>query len=94
MRKIRFLRRPEVQERFGRVGASTIGNRVRAKLLTRPVPLCGSNASRAPGAAVGWPEHEIDEITAAVLAGKSDTELRLIVERLEADRAVHDAIAA
>lgn len=94
MQKINFLPRAEVRSRFGGISDSTIGNRVRARLLTHGIPLCGSNNDRAPGAKVFWPEHEINEISAAILAGKSDSQLREIVERLETQRVQPERVAA
>lgn len=33
-----------------------------------------------------WAEHEVDEVNRAILAGKSDEEIRKIVERIHRDR--------
>lgn len=46
-------------------------------LMTRPVKL---------GTASAWPAHEIDAINRARIAGKSDEEIRQLVQKLEADR--------
>ena len=35
---------------------------------------------------VGWPEHEINAIIAARVAGKSDDEIKVLVSELEAAR--------
>ena len=36
--------------------------------------------------AVGWPDHEVDAIIAARIAGKSDEAIRALVSELEAAR--------
>lgn len=36
---------------------------------------------------VAWLEHEIDEVVKARIIGKSDSEIRTLVKKLEADRA-------
>ena len=36
--------------------------------------------------AVGWPIEEVESLNAARIAGKSDTEIRALVTRLENDR--------
>jgi len=40
------------------------------------------------GRAVGWPEHEVDAINRARIAGKSEAEIRELVTQLEADRQI------
>lgn len=47
-------------------------------LFTHPVSI-GARA-------VGWPDHEVEAINAARIAGKSDDEIRALVKRLEAAR--------
>lgn len=37
---------------------------------------------------VGWPEHEIDAILLARIAGKTDAEIRELVAKLDAARRV------
>ncbi|MCB1850773.1 MAG: AlpA family phage regulatory protein [Gammaproteobacteria bacterium] len=38
--------------------------------------------------AVGWPEHEVDAINSARIAGKTDSQIRELVIKLEAARKV------
>ncbi len=61
-------------------GRSTLYMKISNGLWTRPVRI-GSRA-------VGWPDHEVDAILSARIAGKSDTEIRQLVKQLEADRAL------
>jgi prophage regulatory protein len=51
---------------------------IAAGLMTRGVKL-GKRA-------VGWPAHEVKTIVRARVAGKSDSELRSLVDRLHAQR--------
>lgn len=57
---------------------STLYLRISQGLWTKPVSL-GERA-------VGWPADEVAAINAARIAGKSDTEIRALVERLHAAR--------
>jgi prophage regulatory protein len=57
---------------------STLYLRISQGLFTKPISL-GSRA-------VGWPEHEIDTINAARIAGMSNDEIRELVIELEATR--------
>ncbi len=41
----------------------------------------------------GWPAHEIEAINMAMVAGKSDEELRELVKRMVSDRASLDPMA-
>ena len=79
MDEIRFIRLPAVMQLRGRGRASTYTD-VRAGLLTEPVEL-GSGS-------VGWPEHEIQAINRARLAGKSVQEIRDLVAALHSARKV------
>lgn len=74
---IYFLPRREVAARMNRCLAS-IYRDIDAGVLTRPVPL-GLRA-------VGWPEHEIDAIARARMAGASLDALRALVDRLHQQR--------
>ena len=71
LRRIAFLR--EVTA----LGTTAIYERIKAGLLTPPVKLARSSA---------WPEHEIAVINAAIIGGKSDSEIRALVARLVAER--------
>lgn len=75
--KLSILRLPAVKARSGRSRSATY-NDIAQGLLTRPVSI-GARA-------VGWPEHEIDAIVAARIAGKSDDEIRDLVSKLESAR--------
>lgn len=72
-----IIRLPKVLQKRGRSRSSHYGD-IDEGLCTRGVPI-GARA-------VGWPEHEIDAINAARIAGKSDDEIRLLVKELEAAR--------
>ena len=72
-----ILRRKQVQIRTG-LSRSTIYLRISQGLWTKPISL-GAGA-------VGWPEHEIEAINAARIAGKSDEEIRELVFKLLAAR--------
>lgn len=86
MQVITFERLPSVKARFG-ICRSTAYNRISDQLLTSPVSLGGR--------AVGWPSHELDAIAAAILAGKSESEIRALVRKLESERkSVAEAVAA
>jgi prophage regulatory protein len=72
-----ILRLPAVKSESG-YSRSTIYLRISQGLWTRPVSL-GTRA-------VGWPAHEVAALNAARIAGKSDSELRALVMKLEAAR--------
>lgn len=73
----RFLRMPKLIDLRGK-GRSSNYKDVGAGLLTAPVRL-GKQA-------VGWPEHEIEILNLAQLAGKSEDEIRALVEKLHVAR--------
>jgi prophage regulatory protein len=77
-----LLRLPTVKARTG-LSRSTIYLRISQKLWTKPVSL-GARA-------VGWPAQEIESLNAARIAGKSDSEIRLLVKKLELARKEVDA---
>jgi len=68
---------PAVQAETG-LSRSTLYAYIKSGLLSRPVAL-GARA-------VGIPAHEVDALNAARIAGKSDSEIRALVEKLEAAR--------
>lgn len=74
---LRITRVGKGAENLGR-GLSTAYADVANGLLTAPVK-CGPRSS-------GWPEHELDAILAARIAGKTDAEIRELVKRLMAAR--------
>jgi prophage regulatory protein len=72
-----ILRRKQVEVVIGG-SRSTVYLRISQGLFTKPVNL-GARA-------VGWPSREVVAINAARIAGKSDDEIRKLVQRLEAAR--------
>lgn len=74
---ITFLRRPQVEARRGE-SRSTLYQHIANGTLTKPVPL-GPRS-------VAWPEHEIDALNRARLAGATPDEIRALVERLHQAR--------
>jgi prophage regulatory protein len=72
-----ILRLPIVEARTG-FKRSAIYERIAGGLFVRPIKL-GARA-------VGWPSHEVAAIVGALVAGKSNDEIRAIVTRLEAAR--------
>ena len=74
-----ILRRKQVQAETG-YSRSTIYLRITQGLWPKPCSL-GPRA-------VGWPASEVASINAARIAGKSDEEIRALVARLEAGRAM------
>lgn len=74
-----ILRMPEVKAETGHRSHASIYNAVNAGLFTKPVPI-GLRS-------VGWPSEEVQAINAARVAGKSDAEIRELVNTLHARRA-------
>ena len=74
-----ILRLPAARGPYSR---SAFYERMDRGLMTRPV--------RIGLRAVGWPSYEVDAISRAVIAGRSDDEIRALVRRLEAERALAD----
>ena len=72
-----ILRRKQVEAKTG-YSRSTIYLRISQRLFVKPISL-GARA-------VGWPAHEISSLNAARIAGKSETEIRALVARLETSR--------
>lgn len=72
-----ILRVPDVKSQSG-LSRSTLYLRIAQGLWTKPVSL-GPRA-------VGWPAEEVAAINAARIAGKTDIEIRALVERLHAAR--------
>lgn len=75
---LNLIRLPRLLAKTG-LPKTTIYDGIREGLLTRGVSI-GARA-------VAWPEHEVDAINAARIAGKSDAEIRDLVQRLMAKRA-------
>lgn len=74
-----LLRLPSVKAESG-YSRSTIYLRMAQGLWTRPVSL-GARC-------VAWPATEVVALNAARIAGKSDADIRMLVQRLEAARTV------
>ena len=72
-----IIRLPEVSRTTG-LARSTIYLRIEHGLLPKPVSLGGK--------AVGWPVTEISQINAARIAGKSNEEIKRLVDELENQR--------
>ena len=75
--QIIMLRRPEVEKRTGKA-RTTIYRDIQEGLLTRPVST-GANS-------VAWPDFEIDQINRAWMAGRSDDQIRQLVDELHRKR--------
>ncbi len=72
-----ILRRGQVETETG-YSRSTIYLRISQRLFVKPISL-GARA-------VGWPAHEVSSLNAARIAGKSETEIRALVAKLETSR--------
>ncbi|MET0008719.1 MAG: AlpA family phage regulatory protein [Candidatus Thiodiazotropha sp. 6PLUC9] len=72
-----ILRLPTVLRKRGRSRSAHYLD-IQEGLFTHPVSI-GSRA-------VGWPAHEVDAINAARIAGKTDSEIRTLVHKLEVAR--------
>ena len=72
-----ILRLPAVKASTG-LSRSTLYLRIAQGVFPRPVSL-GARA-------VGWPDNEVAALNAARIAGKSESEVRELVVRLEAAR--------
>ena len=72
-----LLQLPELCRRRAQSHES-VYDAVRRGLLTPPVKRGRSSA---------WPEHEVEAVTAATIAGKNDDDIRDLVKQLVAQRA-------
>ena len=75
---MRILRMPDTKRATGYRSHASIYTAARAGLFTKPVSI-GLRS-------VGWPDYEIDALVAARIAGKSDADIRALVDRLHARR--------
>ena len=73
-----IYRMPVVKSETGHRSHASIYNAIKAGLFTKPVQI-GQRA-------VGWPSDEVLAINAARIAGRSDDEIRELVNRLHAKR--------
>lgn len=72
-----ILRRKQVEARTG-LSRSTIYQRIKQGLFVKPVSL-GARA-------VGFPDRDVDALNAARISGKSDADIRVLVQKLEEAR--------
>jgi prophage regulatory protein len=75
---MRILRLPEVKALTGHRSHVSIYNAIHAGLFTKQVQI-GQRS-------VGWPAHEVEMIIRARVAGKNDSEIRILVNDLHARR--------
>lgn len=68
-----IARRPEVLKRFG-ISNTTLHDRIKQGLIPPPF----STGARS----VGWLDHENERVIAAMVAGKSEEEIKKIVKDL------------
>ena len=73
-----ILRLPETKRVLGHRSDASIYNAIREGLFTRGVAI-GQRAK-------GWPDYEVSQINLARIAGKSDAEIRELVNTLHAKR--------
>ena len=71
--QLRIIRRPEVLNRLG-IGNTALHYRIKEGLIPPPIPL-GARA-------VGWLEHELDQVLKAMAAGKSTGYIKTLVSHL------------
>lgn len=74
-----MLRLDRCKTKSGYTSHTSIYNNIRDGLWTTPV--------RIGQRAVAWPDHEVEAICAARIAGYSDAQIRDLVNRLHAKRA-------
>lgn len=77
MRTTRILRLSEVLERFGKK-QTAVRDAIAAGLFPSFVQLGGR--------CIGLPEHELEQIIRARIAGLPDADIRKLVDRIHADR--------
>lgn len=74
-----ILRICEVTAITGHRSKTSVYNAIQAGLLTKPVSI-GLRS-------VGWPDYEVESVTAARVAGQPDEAIRVLVNKLHAQRA-------
>ena len=72
-----MIRRRVILSRYG-ISNTAFYQRINSGLHTAGVSLGGQ--------CVGWPSHEVDAIISARIAGKTDDEIRALVDQLHAAR--------
>ena len=73
-----ILRMPAVKAETGHRSHASIYTAIKAGLFTKAVPI-GERS-------VGWPDYEVKAINSARIAGKSEADIRDLVNRLHAKR--------
>lgn len=73
-----LLRMPAVKAETGHKSHASIYNAIRAGLFVKPVNI-GQRS-------VGWPDYEVLALNNARIAGKSEADIRELVNRLHAKR--------
>ena len=73
-----ILRMPALKAETGHRSHASIYNAIKVGLFTTPVPI-GTRS-------VGWPDYEVKAINTARIAGKSESEIRELVNRLHSKR--------
>jgi prophage regulatory protein len=73
-----IFRMPAVKAETGHRSHASIYSAIKAGLFTKPVPI-GERS-------VGWPDYEVKAINSARIAGKSEADIRDLVNRLHAKR--------
>ena len=73
-----IIRMPAVKAETGHSSHASIYTAIHAGLFTMPVAI-GQRS-------VGWPRHEVEKINAARIAGKSEADIRTLVDQLHAAR--------
>lgn len=76
-KSIQLFRRKLVEQILG-ISRSTIYRRVNEGTFPRPIHI-GANS-------VGWPSHEVDAISKALISGSSNNEIKILVQKLHAER--------
>jgi prophage regulatory protein len=75
---MQILRLPTVKGKAGHRSDASVYNAIRAGLFTTGVAI-GQRAK-------GWPDYEVDALISARIAGRSDAEIRELVNTLHAKR--------
>ena len=71
-----ILRMPAVKAETGHRSHASIYTAIKAGTFTKPVPI-GERS-------VGWPDYEVKAINSARIAGKTEADIRDLVNRLHA----------
>ena len=73
-----IFRMPAVKAETGHKSHASIYTAIKTGLFTKPVPI-GERS-------VGWPDYEVKAINSARIAGKTEADIRDLVNRLHAKR--------